>query len=90
MHPTKEGYSKIAELICEQAGWASGKKHAGSNIEPPSKKVRMDIPRLRWVREGSSSSLFHGVQRGTGRGRGNEGGRGRRPWFRRPMRGGRF
>jgi hypothetical protein len=98
VHPTKEGYSKIAELICEQAGRASGKKRAGSIIEPPSKKIRTDIPRPRWVDEGSSSSLIHGFQRGTGRGRGNdggrgrgnEGGRGRRPWFRRPMRGGRF
>ncbi len=88
VHPTKEGYSKIADLICEKAGRArGGKKRAGSHIEPPGKKMRMDIPRPRWLGEGSSSSMVHGgVQRGSG----NEGGRGRRPWFRHPMRGGRF
>ncbi len=61
VHPTKEGYSRIADLICEKAGRArGGKKRAGSHIEPPGKKMRVDIPRPRRVGEGSSSSMVHG------------------------------
>jgi hypothetical protein len=98
VHPLKEGYFRIADTICEAAYKLGakpedGRKRAGSLMGPPGKKPRVEITRPRWVEEEPPASMIHGGQqygRGGGRGRGNEAGRGRRPWFYRPMRRGQF
>jgi hypothetical protein len=98
VHPLKEGYFRIADMISEAASKLGGKpedmrKRAGSLMGPPGKKPRMEITRPRWVEEGPPASMIHGGQqyrRGGGRGRGAEAGRGRRPWFHKPMRRGQF
>ncbi len=94
MHPVKEGYMRIADIICEAAGKLGGKtevnrKRAGSKSGPPSKKPGLEISRPRWVEEDPPASMIHGGRqygRGASRGRGFEAGRGRRPWVFRPMR----
>ncbi len=59
VHPLKEGYMRIADMICEAAVKLGAKpedsrKRAGSLMGPPGKKTRMEIPRPRWVEEGPS------------------------------------
>jgi hypothetical protein len=98
VHPLKEGYFRIADTICEAAYKLGakpedGRKRTGSLMGPPGKKLRVEITQPRWVEEEPPASLVHGGKqygRGGGRGRGNEAGRGRRPWFYRPMRRGQF
>jgi hypothetical protein len=96
VHPVKEGYTRIADMICEAAvklgGRAEAKRKQGdSKSGPPGKKPRIEITRPRWVEEDPPASMVHGGrQYGTGRGRGFEAGRGRRPWVHRGMRRGSF
>jgi hypothetical protein len=98
VHPLKEGYTRIADSICEAAYKLGAKsedvrKRAGSLLGPPGKKPRLEVTRPRWVEEEPPASMIHGGQqygRGGGRGRGAEAGRGRPPWFYRPMRRGYF
>ncbi len=54
VHPLKERYTRIADMICE----AAVKLGAGSLMGPPGKKPRMEIPRPRWVEEGPPPLWF--------------------------------
>jgi hypothetical protein len=82
VHPTKEGYSRIADMILSEAdrmrGKAGSKKRQGSVLEAASKRPRQEVPRPNWVSETcAATSRQDGARRGRDRGRPPFRGRGR-------------
>jgi hypothetical protein len=82
VHPTKEGYSRMVDLILPEAdrmrGKAGSKKRFGSVLEAASKRPRQEVPRPNWVSETcAATSRQDGARRGGDRGRPPFRGRGR-------------
>jgi hypothetical protein len=91
VHPLKEGYFRIADMICEAAYKLGAKpedmrKRAGSLIGPPGKKPRAEITRPRCLYDLQRPA----VRARWRKGRRAEAGRGRRPWFHKSMRRGQY
>ncbi len=75
VHPKHEGYNRIVDFVCAEAGRLSdksgNKKRPASQDGPPGKKPWTEAQRPRWVDESPSSTTMRGgPARGSTRGRG--------------------
>ena len=78
VHPSFEGYNRIADLIeAEARSLIGGKaKRQGGRLGPPNKRARFDYPRPDWINQQPGAGGVRGRSRGGGPDGGHARGRG--------------
>jgi hypothetical protein len=85
VHPLREGYERIVDLIMREDTKNLDKKHrkrSGGSLESAGKRQRFEAPRPKWIGQQNPTPNIQtgGNWMGGQRGRGGGRGRGRGPW----------